>query len=196
MTERRRRVGLGDNPSWYAAWTSSGRNDAGRILQFVANQPNQPDGNGPWDVANATGKAVPYNGGSWRNGIDLAMAYPGGGQADVLLTNPGNYTSAGSSVPLGALHPGDDVMAAAIAKWIDLSAAAAPLPFSQAVSVMGGQTAQQAAQIQAINGSPVPTSSSVPVASSTLSLASIPMWAWLVAAGVVAFFVFGGSDNG
>lgn len=143
--------GLGDAP-WVAQWTSAGYNDGGRILQFVQNQPNQPDGNGPVDVARATGKWVPWNGGYQMPGgitrlwlhFGLPTDQPGNPTGMVYLTDP---------VPAGFISPGDDVMALAIQRWVganNTDAGAQPA-FSQAVPVMGGQTAAQAAQIAAIN---------------------------------------------
>jgi hypothetical protein len=147
--------GLGDAP-WVSQWTSAGYNDGGRILQFVQNQPNQPDGNGPVDVARATGKWVPWNGGYQMPGgisrlwmhFGLPTDQPGNPTGMVYLTDP---------VPAGFVSPGDDVMALAIQRWVgenNTDAGAQPA-FSQAVPVMGGQTAAQAAQIAAINAAAV-----------------------------------------
>lgn len=147
--------GLGDAP-WVSQWTSAGYNDGGRILQFVQNQPNQPDGNGPVDVARATGKWVPWNGGYQMPGgisrlwmhFGLPTDQPGNPTGMVYLSEP---------VPAGFVSPGDDVMALAIQRWVganNTDAGAQPA-FSQAVPVMGGQTAAQAAQIAAINAAAV-----------------------------------------
>jgi len=147
--------GLGDAP-WVSQWTSAGYNDGGRILQFVQNQPNQPDGNGPVDVARATGKWVPWNGGYQMPGgisrlwmhFGLPTDQPGNPTGMVYLSDP---------VPAGFISPGDDVMALAIQRWVGANNtdAGAQQAFSQAVPVMGGQTAAQAAQIAAINAAAV-----------------------------------------
>ena len=147
--------GLGD-ASWVAQWLQAGYNDGGRILQFVQNQPNQPDGNGPVDVARATGKWVPWNGGYQLPGgisrlwmhFGLPTDQPGNPTGMVYLTDP---------VPAGFISPGDDVMALAIQRWVgaDNTDSGAQQGFSQAVPVIGGQTAAQAAQIAAINAAAV-----------------------------------------
>ena len=185
---RRRRavVGLGDGlPSWYSAWTSSGVNDNGAVLAFV--QSGQGD---PMQVAASTGKAVPYDGGQATQFINspwLALAQPGGGEQILYLDAPQNYAFQ---------SPGDDVMAAALAKWVlpNLSTPAPAPAFSQAVPIIGGQTAAQATQIAAINaGGIVPASnagtsgqSNSVVAPSGLS--AIPWWVWALSLGVVLYF--------
>ena len=106
--------------SWYSAWTSSGRNENGKvysigntslsIVDFIKNQPNQPDGVDPFTLATLTGKVIPYNGGSSALGVPgpwLAMAFPGGNMSfeDVRLFNPANYILVGTSVPLALSFP-------------------------------------------------------------------------------------------
>lgn len=143
-------LGAASDWPWFRLWTSSGHNDGGSILNFIA---AQPDGGDPWALAAATGKSIPYGGQvnySQTTRPALQIANPpstGAGVAALWLDGP---------VPSGPtawfVHPGDDVMAAAIEKWIPYTGSSAPAPaFSQAVPVMGGQTAAQAAAIQAIN---------------------------------------------
>jgi len=193
---RRRRavVGLGDGmPSWYSAWTSSGVNDNGAVVAFV--QSGQGDAQ---QLANSTRKAVPYDGGAPTQFINspwLAMAQPGGGEQVLFLDAPQNYAFQ---------SPGDDVMSAALAKWVlpNLSTPAPAPSFSEAVPVIGGQTATQAAQIQSINAG-VPASSAASIAPYTGSsgsiapssgsvapsgLSAIPWWVWVLGIGAIVYF--------
>ena len=206
---RRRRavVGLGDGlPSWYSAWTSSGVNDNGAVLAFV--QSGQGD---PMQVASSTGKAVPYDGGQATQFVSspwLAMAEPGGGEQVLYLDRPQNYAF---------VSPGDDVMAAALAKWVlpNLSTPAPAPAVSEAVPVSGGQTAaqaQQVAAINALNAGLIPASSAgtsgqiavvnaglIPASSAGTSgqissvvtpsgLSAIPWWVWVLGIGAIVYF--------
>ena len=193
--------GLGDAP-WVAQWTSAGYNDGGRILQFVQNQPNQPDGNGPVDVARATGKWIPWNGGYQMPGgitrlwlhFGLPTDQPGNPTGMVYLTDP---------VPAGFISPGDDVMALAIQRWVganNTDAGAQPA-FSQAVPVMGGQTAAQAGGSLASSisaGLPAASSSAAgsaggsanqTTAAATTGLSSIPWWVWAIGGAALLWYV-------
>jgi hypothetical protein len=186
-------LGAASDWPWFRAWTSSGHNDGGSILNFIA---AQPDGGDPWALAATTGKSIPYGGQvnySQTTRPALQIANPpstGAGVAALWLDGP---------VPSGPgawfVHPGDDVMAAAIEKWIPYTGAPAAAPaFSQAVSVLGGQTAAQAAAIQAINqqaGGPAPSQS----AATGFSVASVPTWAWALGAVAVLYFALGGSHG-
>jgi hypothetical protein len=193
--------GLGDAP-WVSQWTSAGYDDGGRILQFVQNQPNQPDGNGPVDVARATGKWVPWNGGYQMPGgisrlwmhFGLPTDQPGNPTGMVYLSDP---------VPAGFVSPGDDVMALAIQRWVganNTDAGAQPA-FSQAVPVMGGQTAAQAGGSLASSisaGLPAASSSAAgsaggsanqTTAAATTGLSSIPWWVWAIGGAALLWYV-------
>ena len=70
-----------------------------------------------------------------------------------------------------------------VSQYPDLSAA----PVASSGSALPAQTSTSLTQYQ---GAPVTQ------AEQPFTLASIPTWLWLVAAGVAAWFFFGGSDNG
>jgi hypothetical protein len=143
-------------------------------------------------VAASTGKAVPYDGGQATQFINspwLAVAQPGGGEQVLYLDRPQNYAFQ---------SPGDDVMAAALAKWVlpNLSTPAPAPAFSQAVPMIGGQTAAQAGQIATINaGGLIPASSAGTSGQSTSvatvapsGLSAIPWWVWVLGIGAIVYF--------
>jgi len=220
-------AGLGD-ASWVSQWLNAGYNDDGRVLTFIRNQPDQADGVNPVSMAKLTGRWIPWGG--------YAQTYGPAGRPYPFLRfglpsdedpYPSGLVNMLGPVPAGFISPGDDAMRAAIEKWIGLDfvpAAAGAAPFSQAVPVIGGQTAEQAAAIQAINeqalasivaqqtapaASASPAASPVGAASSFLtalfppassqpagsSVSSIPTWAWAVGAVAVLYFAFGGSHG-
>jgi hypothetical protein len=107
--------------SWYSAWTTSGHNGDPSVLTFIANQPNQPAGVNPFTLAASLGKSIPYDGGDSAIGIPgpwLAVANPDGSQADLRLYSPTIYGAPPQFSGSWFIHPGDDVMAVAIKKWI------------------------------------------------------------------------------
>ena len=211
-------AGLGDS-GWVSQWLSAGYNDSdsgGRILQFMAAQPNQPAGVDPVSVAQQTGRWVPWSGNA-GGGSPYAPDYPYlrfGLPSD----QPGNPTALlnlTQAPPRNFVSPGDDAMRWAIQNWVGLNAAAAPAiagggpAFSQAVGSTG-LTAAQAATIAALSqpgaaqsavshpataGSAAgsPASSSVPASGSGLS--SIPWWVWAIGGGLLLWFVMEGSDG-
>jgi len=172
--KRRATVGLGDGlPSWYSAWTSSGGNDNGAVLAFV--QSGQGD---PMLVAASTGKAVPYDGGQATQFINspwLATAQPGGGEQVLYLDRPQNYAFQ---------SPGDDVMTAALAKWVlpNLSAPAPAPAASQAVSMFTGQT------VAATGGASASGANSSPAVVAPTGLSAIPWWVWALGIGAILYF--------
>ena len=176
-TPRRRRatVGLGDGPpSWYSSWTSSGLNDNGAVLAFV--QSGQGD---PMQIAASTGKAVPYDGGQATQFINspwLGMAQPGGGEQVLYLDRPQNYAFQ---------SPGDDVMIAALAKWVlpNLSTPAPAPVASQAVSMFTGQTVSTGGGASGSSGA-----NASPAVVAPTGLSAIPWWVWLIGVGAVLYF--------
>lgn len=211
-TPRRRRatVGLGDGlPSWYSSWTSSGRNGDPSLLSFVEN--GGGDGS---QLAASLGVTVPQSGGAGnpfipdpylsvvtatgQSGSSIGVTGEqalGTSRASIRLDHPEWY----GTPPFGPgqspwfVHPGDDVMAAAIQKWVIGQTVYGKPAFSEAVSMVGGQTASQAKQIAAINaGGIVPAgtsgqSSSVATVAPT-GLSAIPWWVWLIGVGAVLYF--------
>lgn len=201
-------AGLGAaNPSWFADWTTSGHNDGGQILSFVTGQPNY---DGAVALAAATGKSIPYLGDyEAGSGVPLldVMNPPstGSGFGTLYLDRASNYGKPPQFTGSWFVHPGDDVMAAAINRWIT-SVAPGTYPgsssaFSQAIPLVGGQTASQAAAIDAINAQNAANaqtaaasassatssqSSGLPAASSGVS--SFPWWVWALGAGALAWF--------
>ena len=178
-TPRRRRatVGLGDGlPSWYSSWTSSGRNGDPSLLSFVEN--GGGDGS---QLAASLSVTVPQNGGAGNPFIPIRTSRlsPQPGRAEAASALQGNKPLRPPGIdtldhpewygtpPFGPgqspwfVHPGDDVMAAAIQKWVIGQTVYGKPAFSEAVSMAGGQTASQAKQIAAINaGGIVPAGTS------------------------------------
>jgi hypothetical protein len=199
-------VGLGAaDPSWFGAWTSSGHNGESEVLSFISLQPSS--GVDPHELAARLGVTIPDGGGLISGRPTLAFVNPpstGGGTGNLYLD---------AAMPPWFVHPGDDVMAAAIRKWVEpwIGGVEASTPtFSQAVPVLGGQTPAQAAAVQAINaqnlsnahaaaaaGLPASASVGLPAASSATSISdSVPVWAWLLGAAALAWFLFRGGSNG
>lgn len=150
-----RMIGLGAaDPSWFSDWTSSGHNEGGHILQFVETTIGN-DFASASPVAVASGKSVPYSGGYNQSTAApvLIVAQPDGSFQTLWLDRASNFGTPPQFAGSWFIHPGDDVMAAAIRRFVEpqLPAVASAPAFSEAVSVIGGQTAEQAAAIQAIN---------------------------------------------
>ena len=201
---RRGFAGLGAaDPSWLSSWTSSGHNDGGSILAFVRAQPDS--GIDPWALAAQTGKSIPYVGAyNFLSGEPVMnVANPpatGAGEGALFLDKPSLYSN-----PVGRwfVHPGDDVMDYAIRAWVlpNIPAQPAPPAQSQAVPVMSAALAAQLGFTSPLSTSPAAsgasgdTSGSKTASGAVSGLASIPTWAWLVAAGVAAMLLFGGSDG-
>jgi len=216
--------GLGDFP-WLSDWTSSGRNDGGEILRWVLS--DNADQSVRDALSESTGKSIPYGGGALSNTAWAPVLFtygPHGALGLIYLDQASRYGVPPQFANSWFVHPGDDVMAAAIHKWVGDSnpAIVGPAPFSQAIDVVGGQTAAQAAQIAAINaqslaqataadggnqlataagagnqsaagaGNQSAAGGSTPAAS---GLAAIPMWAWLAGAAVAVWFAMKGQNG-
>jgi hypothetical protein len=205
---------LGDF-AWLSDWTSTGHNETGPILDFVRNAPGDVMGRADYGTAAAlaqsTGKAVPFGGGQAANTSSAATLFvvlPSGGSQVLFLDVPVKALS------FAPVNPGDDVMRAAIHRWVgDAPPAVAPVvPYSQAVSVVTGQTPAQAAQIAAMNQQSsaalgIPSTSFDYVESQSTNhpvytgeadapgavtgLSGISIWVWLAGAAVAVWFVMG-----
>ena len=212
-------AGLGDS-SWVSQWLNAGYNDAdsgGRILSFMAAQPNQPAGVDPVSVAQETGRWVPWSGNA-GGGSPHAPDYPylRFGLPSDQAGNPTALLNLTLAPPRNFVSPGDDAMRWAIEHWIGVNAAAAPPiagggpAFSQAVGSTG-LTAGQASTIAALSqpgaaqpdviqrspassvSSSLEAASSVPASGSGLS--AIPWWVWAIGGGLLLWFIKEGSDG-
>lgn len=175
----------------FSAWYSSGHNDGGRILAHVVNGGNPGTPQEPGPFAAEVGKSVP-NGGGWvgQGGRPVIIVFNDPLSSGMLyLDAPGNYGTPPLFQGSWFKHPGDDVMRAAIAKWIlpyvpdwwKASHAAAPvvLPSSTGALVPSGAPARASTQPATVATS-----------------GGIPGWAWLVGALAVGWFFLRGSDGG
>ena len=209
---------------WYKAWTSTGVNENGPILAFVKSvgqnfDPGAPPQNDQGrQLAASSGKIVPWGGGynpatgiaflNFYNPrtVDMSISYADKLQVDSFDVNQfGGATYAYNY--MAGMTPGDDVMAAALNKWVIplIPANAAPPVVWTATGgpsyVMNASNAPQPSapaqpsapsQSSATGGSSGASGSSGnsgSSASSGFDLSSLPWWAWALAGGVVLMFV-------